>query len=307
MPRAEVLTAAPAGSEPGVESTNAAAVMAFDAIGVPWRIDANDAITESVRAAVLARIEAFDRTWSRFRSDSLVARIARDGGAWPLPAEGPGLFELYRTLYDLTGGRVSPFVGAALEGLGYGAGLGGAAGAGDPVPGWDEVATFDGDVLSTVAPVLLDVGAAGKGLLVDLVTELLAARGVADVTVDASGDLRVAGERRERVALEHPFDPRRAIGIVELNGGALCASAVNRRAWGDGLHHVIDGRTGRPVESVVATWAVAPTAAVADAAATALFFVPPSEVLAATGALGVRMFSDGRSERHRDFPGELFS
>ncbi len=53
---------------------------------------------------------------------------------------------------------------------------------------------------------------------------------------------------------------------------ALCASATNRRAWGDGLHHVLDARTGVPVRSVVATWAVGADAMRADAIATALFF-----------------------------------
>ena len=48
----------------------------------------------------------------------------------------------------------------------------------------------------------------------------------------------------QRIGLEHPFDPRRAIGVWEVTDAALCASATNRRAWGDGLHHVLDARTG---------------------------------------------------------------
>ena len=35
---------------------------------------------------------------------------------------------------------------------------------------------------------------------------------------------------------------------------AIAASAANRRAWGDGLHHVLDAVTGEPVRGVVATW-----------------------------------------------------
>ncbi|RUR02039.1 FAD:protein FMN transferase [Labedella endophytica] len=283
--------------------------MLFDAIGTSWRIDADETIPEAARADVLCRIDAFDRDWSRFRDDSLVAEIARDAGEWVLPAEGDGLFALYRTLHDLTDGRVSPFVGATIARLGYGptAGAVDVATTAGPVPAWDALATVDGRVLRTTAPTLIDVGAAGKGLLVDLVVDVLRGHGLPDVTVDASGDLRVVGARSERVALEHPFDARRAIGVVDLADRALCASATNRRVWGDGLHHVIDGLTGRPVESVVATWALAPCAMVADGAATALFFSSPAEVFAAAGAVGVRMFSDGRSERHRDFDGELFS
>ena len=61
----------------------------------------------------------------------------------------------------------------------------------------------------------------------------------------------------QRIGLEHPFDPRRAIGVWEVTDAALCASATNRRAWGDGLHHVLDARTGQPVRTIAATWAVA--------------------------------------------------
>ncbi len=56
-----------------------------------------------------------------------------------------------------------------------------------------------------------------------------------------------------------PSIRRRAIGVVELDPeDALCGSATNRRAWGDGLHHVLDGRTGRPTNDIVATWVVVP-------------------------------------------------
>ena len=296
MPRADLLD--PAVLDP--------AVLEFDAIGTAWRIDADAPIPDEARAAVARRIDRFDRDWSRFRDDSLVAEIARSGGTRVLPPEGAALFALYRRLYDLTDGRVSPFVVGSLARLGYGP-VPPADGASGPPPAWDGLASLVGNELTTTAPTLIDVGAAGKGLLVDLVIGVLHDQGIDDATVDASGDLRVSGVRRERVALEHPFDPRRAIGVVDVSAGAICASATNRRVWGDGLHHVIDGTTGRPVESVVATWAVAPTAMLADGAATALFFSSPAEVYAATGAIGVRMFSDGRSERHRDFAGELFS
>jgi thiamine biosynthesis lipoprotein len=113
--------------------------------------------------------------------------------------------------------------------------------------------------------------------------------------VDASGDLLVRGAP-QRIALEHPYDPRRAIGVVTVADEALCASAANRRAWGDGLHHVLDARTGRPVRTVVATWAIAGAAMIADAAATALFFDGGAEFAGEHGVHWVRVLSDGRAE-----------
>jgi thiamine biosynthesis lipoprotein len=59
------------------------------------------------------------------------------------------------------------------------------------------------------------------------------------------------------------------IGVVDLVNRALCASAVNRRTWGEGLHHVIDGRTRKPTTEVVATWVIADDAATADGLARA--------------------------------------
>ncbi len=125
--------------------------------------------------------------------------------------------------------------------------------------------------------------------------DLVAALVPGEVVVDASGDLAVRG-MPQRVALEHPYDPRRAIGVVTVTDGALCASAANRRTWGDGLHHVLDARTGLPVRTVAATWALADSAMIADAAATALFFEGGPEFAHAHDVHWVRMLTDGRAE-----------
>ena len=82
---------------------------------------------------------------------------------------------------------------------------------------------------------------------------------------------------------------------------------MNRRAWGDELHHVIDGRTGMPTHDVVATWVVADDAATADGLATALFFAPAERLAPAFRFSWVRMFADGRAEISTDFDGELFT
>jgi thiamine biosynthesis lipoprotein len=95
------------------------AVARFEAIGVPWTITTSGPVPEAAMEAVRARIAAYDAVWSRFRPDSLVARIAREPGSWTLPAEAAELLELYRVLYEATDGRMSPLVGGSLERLGY--------------------------------------------------------------------------------------------------------------------------------------------------------------------------------------------
>jgi thiamine biosynthesis lipoprotein len=275
----------------------------FDALGVPWRIDTEQPIPHAVRTAVSERVEAFDRAWSRYRDDSLVARIAREPGRHRLPAEAAVLLDLYAELYAATGGRVSPLVGGALAASGFGPRLAGVA---DAVPLWQHALAWDGTHLDTASPVLLDVGAAGKGLLVDLVSALLAEAGIALSVVDGSGDLRIR-DVPMRIALEHPGDATKAIGIAELSEGALSASAGNRRVLADGRHHVLDAVTGLPVRDVVATWAVAADDLTADGAATALFFDVDPAWLERRGVEWVRMLHGGALEASPGFPGEVFA
>lgn len=288
----------------------------FDALGTRWQIETAESLSRDLRDRILRRIQRFDATYSRFRPDSLVSRIAAapDGGRFEFPEDSLALFGLYDRLHTATDGSVDPLVGRELELLGY-----------DPAysltPAPDEVRAAerargrvawsgdvvrDGTTVVTGRPLVIDVGAVGKGYLVDLLSAILQEAGHTRFVVDGSGDLRHAGERAIRVGLEHPFDPRRVIGVAELRAQALCASGIGRRVWGEGLHHVLDARTGVPVTDVVATWAVADEAALADGLATALFFTEPRRLAESFAFVYVRMRSDGRVESSTDFPGELF-
>lgn len=282
-------------------------MLQFEAIGTPWSIETPEPLEQDVVTAIAARIESFDLTWSRFRDDSLVTRIASTPGTWRLPAEAGALLDVYRILYEATDARVSPLVGRALEQLGYDAAYTlRDSGIHAPVIAWADAIAWDGAILTTYSPVLLDVGAAGKGYLVDLVAGVLREHGVHEYVVDASGDVVHAGPQPTRVALEHPLDASKAIGLVELADAALCASASNRRAWGAGLHHVIDASTGLPTSNVIATWVIAPSGLVADGLATGLFFADAARFDALAPFQWARMLSTGRVEHSDDFEGELF-
>ena len=280
----------------------------FEAIGAPWRIDTHEALPTAVAERITARIAQFDLDWSRFRDDSLVSRMAREPGRYRLPDDARPLLDLYGELYTATAGRVSPLVGRALESLGYDAAYRlTPAGHRAPVPAWADALAWDGEHLELLSPAVLDVGAAGKGYLVDLVAELLSDAGIDAYFVDASGDMTVRGAGSLRIALEHPLDPTKAVGIANLENRALCASAINRRTWGEGLHHVLDALTGEPTSEVIATWAVAPTALEADGAATALFFDTAPNFYRVHDVSYVRMFANGRLERTDNWDGELFT
>ncbi|MEW1974849.1 FAD:protein FMN transferase [Microbacterium profundi] len=281
-------------------------VWRFDAIGTRWEIETENPLGDDERAAVNVVVDAFDRTWSRFRADSLVSSLARSGGDVPSPTDAVAMLDAYRELSDATGGAVNPLVGESLSALGYDAAVSLVVGAPQPAPAdWAGILTWTDTRLTLVSPRQIDVGAIGKGRLVDLVlAELAGVRG--GVTVDAGGDIAVRGDE-VRIGLEHPFDRTKAIGVAHIRDRALCASAINRRAWGDGLHHVLDARTGVAVRTWAATWAIASDAMHADAVATALFFDGGAELAARWGVEWVRMSTSGTAERSPNCPVELFT
>ncbi|BCW67654.1 hypothetical protein NicSoilB4_24170 [Arthrobacter sp. NicSoilB4] len=281
----------------------------FDGIGTRWEISTPAPLSGAHRRRLLDTVAEYDAAWSRFRPDSLIAGAARQPGRYELPAGAAALGRLYAALYRLSGGAMTPLIGGSLEQLGYDAGYSLRPGGPPlPAPRWDEVLDWDGCVLTTRAPVVVDVGAAGKGQLADLLSGVLRDGGISEHFIDASGDLLNAGSAPVDVGLEHPYDQTRAIGIVSLGAGAaLCASAANRRAWGDGLHHVLDGTTGAPVRTVVASWAMAASAMTADALATALFFVDGARLQQEFDCSWLTVYSDGHAEYSADFEGVLFS
>lgn len=268
-------------------------IWAFEAIGTRWEIyPSSDSESRDVASKIIAN---FDTAYSRFRKDSAVWQLYTNGKA-TLP-NFARMHKIYRALWQTTAGAINPLVGGSLSALGYDVDY--SLSVGEPVPAPDfENLQVDADGLAT-APIgtLLDVGAVGKGELIDLVFAALSASGWSGI-VDAGGDIRVSEGEMIRVALEHPSDASQAIGVVELSGKAIAASATNRRTW-KGVHHIVDARTGMPATEVNATWAIAGTAAYADAIASALFFATPAEIQA-TGEFGefeyVRIFSTGMVE-----------
>jgi thiamine biosynthesis lipoprotein len=281
----------------------------FGAIGTHWEIDTVEPLDAGTKTAISERIEEFDRVYSRFRDDSVVTSLSRAAQTVVLPDDAFELFALYRALYEATSGALSPLVGDTLNHLGYDATyrLTSLPGPASPVPAFDDVISLEGATLTTYRPVTIDIGALGKGYLVDLVAGLLDQEGIVDYTVDASGDLRHRGSTPERVGLENPRDAGHVLGVAEVSNRALAASATNRRTWGDGLHHIVDALTGLPTSSVEATFVIADTAALADGLATALFMASPEQL----GPVGqfdwLVMSSDGSLRASPDFPGEVFS
>jgi thiamine biosynthesis lipoprotein len=281
--------------------------ISFEAIGTHWLIDTPSQLPAELVARIHERIEAFDKTYSRFRKDSLVWEISQVAGTYTFPDDSAELFTFYEQLYRLTEGKVTPLIGSMLEKAGYDADYSFASVPQKKLPALSEVIHRRGNTLEIKQPVTIDIGAAGKGYLVDMVCMLLDAAGIDEYVVNASGDLRHKGSQENRVGLEDPFEHKNVIGVINVENKSLCASAINRRQWGEGQHHVFDPDLMKPTRKVIATWVLADSTMVADGIATALFFTDPTVLRAAFEYDFVRIQADGSMDYSHAFEGSLFS
>ena len=257
--------------------------ISFDAIGTHWNIQVTDTFSdqawEQLTAGLMTRIEQFDATYSRFRDDSFIMKLSKQAGTYTLPEDAAPLLHFYRQLYEVTRGRVTPLIGQTMVDAGYDASYSFRQQALSTPPAWDEVLVIGEDTLQIRQPALLDVGAAGKGYLVDIASDMLHAHGATKYIIDAGGDMLHWDQANApaQIGLENPYDSSEVIGIASLTNRSLCASAVSKRAWND-MHHIIDPQQLKPVANVVATWVIAATTMLADGLATALFFTAPGDL-----------------------------
>ena len=150
----------------------------------------------------------------------------------------------------------------------------------------------------------LDLGAIAKGWAVDRAMEILVARGIRNAIIDAGGDLRIIGTRPGkdfwRIGVQHPRDPGALLLTFDLKDTAIVTSGDYERFFlvdGVRYHHILDPSTGQPARGCQSVTVLAPTAAEADACATAAFVLGPSKGLAflraRRGVRGVIVGADG--------------
>jgi thiamine biosynthesis lipoprotein len=136
------------------------------------------------------------------------------------------------------------------------------------------------------AGVEINFNSIGKGYALDRVAELMADRGVTDYLCHG-GRSSVLAVGRDRgndfdgwaVAVPHPQQLDREVGHIILRDDALGTSGAGTQffeADSRRFGHLIDPRTGWPAEGVYTATAVAPTAAEADALATAFYIMGPA-------------------------------
>ncbi|HPD14112.1 MAG TPA: FAD:protein FMN transferase [Planctomycetota bacterium] len=136
---------------------------------------------------------------------------------------------------------------------------------------------FDGEahtVRVLAEGVHLDLGGIGKGFALDRMATLLREWGIGSALLCASTSTLLA--------LDAPSDEEG--WAAELGPGdapqrlVLANQALGASGLGVKGSHIIDPRTGRPAEGRLRAWAIAPSAAVADALSTAFMVMGDEEI-----------------------------
>ena len=214
--------------------------------------------------------ERLEQIMSRFRDDSELSRLNRDGVITDASCDLVRVVELAVEARETTGGRFDATVHDAVVAAGYDrtfdAVRSGAFDDPRPLqPRCGGHVVVDGSTIELQPGFRLDLGGIGKGYAADRVAELLAV--VGPCLVNAGGDIAIRGG-------SWPVGVTEEV-TLELTEGGLATSGRDRRRWshnGEERHHLIDPATGRPAAGApVRVTVVAGSAAAAEVAAKAAF------------------------------------
>lgn len=235
-----------------------------------------------------------EQRFSRFRGGSELTSVNAASGRWSNVSAGfERLVRFALRQAERTEGLFDPTVLHAIIAAGYDrdyddvlAGARGELHAPQPCGRWAEIQLRPGG-LCLPADVGLDLGGVAKGWTADLAAEAAVKVGLPWALVSAGGDLRIAGDAVEiEVAIEDPWVLTEEVARVSLTSGALASSSTTRRAWGPGLHHVIDPRTGAPSDAAAVQATVwARTCADAETLATWAILTGPAALDTVPGAI----------------------
>ena len=122
----------------------------------------------------------------------------------------------------------------------------------------------------------LDLGGIAKGYIVDQGMVWLNGQGVQAALINAGGDIRVSGSPEHpawRIGLQDPLEEGNLLGVFLVREAAVVTSGTYERYFetAEGrFAHILDPKTGRPVEGLLSATVVAEESFLADALATAL-------------------------------------
>ncbi len=257
---------------------------------LPTGVDTRDLAAEIERT-----LERIERQMSTYRGDSELSRFnagGDDGWVEVSPATRNVVDRALATS-RLTRGAFDPTIGPLVDLWGFGP-----TGPRPHAPGDKQIAGamsrmgFSKIAASPTATALrkadprlqVDLSGIAKGFGVDEVARLLDTVGIEHYLVEIGGELRSRGLNPKgetwRVGVERPDSGRRSVQrVVRLRDAALATSGDYRNFFeqeGRRFAHIIDPRSGRPVNhSLASVTVLAPSTVDADALSTALMVLGP--------------------------------
>ena len=235
----------------------------FHAMGGPnsLQLHAVDAASaQRAAAAAQAEVLRIEAKYSRYRDDSIVARInaaAGSGRATEVDAETAGLLDYAAAvhaqsegLFDITSGVLRRAWDFKAQRLPAQAEIDALL----PLIGWSQVQWHAPRIALPRAGMQIDFGGFGKEYAADRAAGVLLAQGIRHGFVELGGDIRVIGPQPDgtpwQIGIRHPRHPQTAIATIPLHRGALATSGDYERYFerdGRRYCHLLDPRTGWPV------------------------------------------------------------
>jgi len=146
---------------------------------------------------------------------------------------------------------------------------------------------LEGDTVTVPAGMEIDLGGIAKGYIADQIAVFLKERGVRSGVLNFGGNVVTLGNKPDgspwMVGLQSPFEERGKVcwAAVPCSDASVVTSGIYERGFSAGgvwYHHIVDPRTGWPVQNGVDCVTVcAGSSLLADGLTTALFVLGPEE------------------------------
>lgn len=253
----------------------------------------SDRATELFEAA-FDEIERIEQALSNYRSSSELSRINVNAADAPVITDPEVFFLLSRSFAysQRTDGAFDITVGKLMKAWGFFRGSGhypsdAELARAQEHTGWQNVRLNNRtrSVYFLRRGIELDLGGIGKGYALDRVAALLREAGVKSALISSgSSSIYAIGEPPGKagwsVRVPDPLDRTRTVSTVLLKDQSLSTSGSYEKFFrlnGRTYSHIMDPRTGRPVEGMLQTTVITPEATDSDALSTAVFVMGPQQ------------------------------
>lgn len=261
--------------------------------------------------AAIAEVRRIETKYSRYREDSVTTAINRaaGGAAIGVDTETAGLLDFAAELHAQSDGAFDLTSGVLRHAWDFKTGRVPAQAALDellPRVGWSNI-EWQAPTLRLRAEMEIDFGGIGKEYAADRAAAIVTDLGGQHGLINLGGDVRVIGPHADgsawRIAVQDPRgEPGATIAFLNVPHGAMATSGDYERYFeheGRRYSHLLDPRTGWPVEYWRSVSVVAPLAIAAGACATVAMLKPVDAALRFLQAQGVRYLAvDGDGARH---------